>query len=711
MTEPQADFTLSITPFLRGVHYRDRVIIRGLNHFHFLSLSEAELEACEELSREPLTVTQFVEKHLAGRGKINFKEAIELLIKLHRAHFLTADAWLAYERHPELLPVQHLRATEFVQAKLEQLRNIIDVPIVHFPQTSANRYLRFVGKFCTSWLGFALICLASVALGILMRLPVSHIPRSLVAQLVDPLTLIMNVSLVFSLCYSILSLADLLILSGTGVGRTPALIRLTGFCILRLDANTEEAFLLPKSLMVRYRLISLVMPWFLAALAWYPASHGLRADHLSLPTTAFALCGILRLCPLYRSPLVLLAEGILARLNLIEVVNTYLKGLVKGLIRWKRDPRHSFDWTVTLFACASMLWLYFGMKIFADALIGGFPALWKHLSAQDALGQKFAAGMILFLLGMGLIILTLKLILVPLQNIAEVMSIPIRKARLGVDQFRREHLHATDAIKAFLKNIPLFSALTDDEIMGLIRKLRHASFSKGETIIEQGERGDEFFILGSGEAQVIVKPPNEVPEVVDVLRPGDSFGEIALIERTPRTATVRALTAVQTFVLDRESFESLFPENNHKRKQLTTVIRRAKLVLESQAFSHLTPSQIHEFLSSVEPVTFPPKAEIVRQGEIGETAFLINSGSAGVYHEPEGTRVAELKRGDVLGAISVIKHIPRTATVRAETEVSCLKITKGMFLKICMSNVLVGMLIADLADKQMAELKSKNLVR
>lgn len=707
MTEEQADLPLSITPFVRGVSCGGRVVIRGRNHLHFISLTEAEVATCEELLGKPLTVTDFVEKHLAGRGKINYKEAIELLIKLHRANFLTADAWMAYDRYPELLPIQHMRTTEFIREKLNQLRSIIDMPVVHFPQSIANRYLHFVGSFCTSRLGFALICIANIALGVMMPLPVRHIPQILAAQLVDPLSLILNVSLVFSLCYSALSLIDLVILSGSGAGRTPALVRLTGFCILRLDVYTEEAFLLPKSVMVRYRLLSMVMPWFLATLAWYPASHGLSAPYQSLPATAFAICGFLRLCPLYRSPLVLLAEGMFARLNMIDVVNTYLKSVVKGLFRWKRDPHHTFDWIVTFFACASMIWLYFGMKVFSDALIGGFPALWGHISGSGAAGQKLAAAMFLFLLGLGLVILTLNLVLIPLQNIASIMSMPLRKVRRGIDQFMREDLHATDAVKSFLKNIPLFSVVTDEELAGLVGKLRHVPFAKGETIIEQGEPGDEFFILGSGEAQVIVKQPGGVQEVVDVLRPGDSFGEIALIERIPRTATVRALTSVKTLALDREGFEDLFPKKSPKRKKLTIIIRRAKLVLESQAFSHLTPTQIHEFLSSVEQVTFPPNAEIVRQGEIGDAAFLINSGTAGVYHDPEGVKVAELGRGDVMGAISVLKHIPRTATVRAETEISCLKITKKTFLKICMSNVVVGMLLADLAEKQIAELKSK----
>ena len=79
----------------------------------------------------------------------------------------------------------------------------------------------------------------------------------------------------------------------------------------------------------------------------------------------------------------------------------------------------------------------------------------------------------------------------------------------------------------------------------------------GQEIVRQGSVGDELFILGRGEVEVVVADEDGQERVVNVLGEGDFFGEISFLRRTPRTATVRARTLTELHVLRRLDFDHL----------------------------------------------------------------------------------------------------------------------------------------------------------
>jgi CRP/FNR family transcriptional regulator, cyclic AMP receptor protein len=95
-----------------------------------------------------------------------------------------------------------------------------------------------------------------------------------------------------------------------------------------------------------------------------------------------------------------------------------------------------------------------------------------------------------------------------------------------------------------LRNVRLFSGLEDKDLKSLADEFNERNFSAGETIAMEGEGGLMFFVVESGEATVEVGG-REVAK----LGPGSAFGEIALIDRRPRTATVTATTDLRAFGL------------------------------------------------------------------------------------------------------------------------------------------------------------------
>jgi CRP-like cAMP-binding protein len=95
-----------------------------------------------------------------------------------------------------------------------------------------------------------------------------------------------------------------------------------------------------------------------------------------------------------------------------------------------------------------------------------------------------------------------------------------------------------------LRNVSLFSGLDDRELESLADEFNERRFSAGDSVALEGEGGLMFFVVESGEASVEVGG-----QEVGSLGPGDSFGEIALIDRRPRTATVKAATDLKTYGL------------------------------------------------------------------------------------------------------------------------------------------------------------------
>jgi len=95
-----------------------------------------------------------------------------------------------------------------------------------------------------------------------------------------------------------------------------------------------------------------------------------------------------------------------------------------------------------------------------------------------------------------------------------------------------------------LRNVRLFSELEERDLQSLAEEFNERRFPAGEKVALEGEGGLMFFVVESGELSVEVQG-----EPVSTLGPGSSFGEIALIDRRPRTATVSAVTDVKAYGL------------------------------------------------------------------------------------------------------------------------------------------------------------------
>lgn len=119
----------------------------------------------------------------------------------------------------------------------------------------------------------------------------------------------------------------------------------------------------------------------------------------------------------------------------------------------------------------------------------------------------------------------------------------------------------------FLKGNELFSELTDQELIALIPFLHEIDYHEGKWLVREGEMGQHLFIIKKGRAEV-VKESKDFPEphILGVLEPGDWVGEMAHLEKGPRSASIRAFDDLQVVRLLLEELANSEPHQHIYRK-------------------------------------------------------------------------------------------------------------------------------------------------
>jgi CRP/FNR family transcriptional regulator, cyclic AMP receptor protein len=118
-----------------------------------------------------------------------------------------------------------------------------------------------------------------------------------------------------------------------------------------------------------------------------------------------------------------------------------------------------------------------------------------------------------------------------------------------------------------LKKVPLFADLDDKELAQVASGMRERRFKAGDTVTQEGACGVGFFVVEEGEAEV-----NVGGEARGVVGPGDYFGEIALINESPRTATLTARTDMLCYGMTPWEFRPLVETNSTIAWKLLTAM-------------------------------------------------------------------------------------------------------------------------------------------
>ena len=139
-----------------------------------------------------------------------------------------------------------------------------------------------------------------------------------------------------------------------------------------------------------------------------------------------------------------------------------------------------------------------------------------------------------------------------------------------------------------LKSVPLFSNLSNRQLDILYKAGVIKKFTRGDVIVYQDDPGDTFYIVVSGSVRVTLLNENGSEIVLSVLKEGDFFGELSLLDNEPRSASVITMEDVTLFLLTRRQFYQLiitYPDILRKvLKEICCRLRNADEKIGSLAF-------------------------------------------------------------------------------------------------------------------------------
>jgi CRP-like cAMP-binding protein len=236
------------------------------------------------------------------------------------------------------------------------------------------------------------------------------------------------------------------------------------------------------------------------------------------------------------------------------------------------------------------------------------------------------------------------------------------------DEGARHRIHG--AIK---KNL-LFRNLEEDQRNEVIDAMFEKRVKDGETVIKQGEEGDNFYVVDSGCFEVLV----DGSKVVEIAQ-GGSFGELALMYNAPRAATVKATADSVLWATDRETFRRILTGNMFRKRRMYENFLKSVPILTT-----LSDMEVTKIADALEPVEFDDGTAIVTQGESGDNFYILVEGRAKacIIKDGESHEMAQYGNGDYFGEIALIHDSPRAASVYSVGRSKCVVLNRAAFIRL-----------------------------
>jgi CRP-like cAMP-binding protein len=183
--------------------------------------------------------------------------------------------------------------------------------------------------------------------------------------------------------------------------------------------------------------------------------------------------------------------------------------------------------------------------------------------------------------------------------------------------------------RAALHDLSLLQFMSAAERTLIVDSFVPGTFEFGQTIVRQGDAADGFYVVVTGTARVLKEAEDGQEIALNVVRPGESFGEMALLEETTRTATVRATTEVTVLKLDRAVFHDLVHNHPAIRARLELQVKHRHLhnfFRVYSAFARLPVDALRLLVTELDAVEVPAGTLVMREGEEAGPMYIVQHG-------------------------------------------------------------------------------------
>jgi cAMP-dependent protein kinase regulator len=240
----------------------------------------------------------------------------------------------------------------------------------------------------------------------------------------------------------------------------------------------------------------------------------------------------------------------------------------------------------------------------------------------------------------------------------------------------------SDRIIDRLSRAFMFEALDDKERDIVVNAMEERHAEEGETVIRQGDDGNELFVLDSGSCncEKVFKAGTN-PVFLKTYAPGDAFGELALLYNAPRAATIIATEPCTFWVLDRECFNHIVKDSAAKKRE-----RYDNFLAKVGLLETMDPYERSKLADAFQSVNFDEGDYIISEGDSGSNFYFLEEGEAVATKQialgQEPVEVERYVAGDYFGELALLTDQPRAANIVAMTDVACVSIDRDAFSRL-----------------------------
>jgi len=295
----------------------------------------------------------------------------------------------------------------------------------------------------------------------------------------------------------------------------------------------------------------------------------------------------------------------------------------------------------------SLLVLIFSLTLWQSRVATAAKELFGHGPA----GVLALALLVLVFVGPLLLVLAARLV-GAVRTFTRLRNARARRARLGTVQERA----------AVLARVRFFAGLPRPALFAIASHLREQPVEAGATVVTADEVGDRFYLVRSGRLQALSREG----QILGTILAGEGFGEMALLDRKPRGATVQALEPCLLWSLDRGHFERWVRDRYEIAARIRSSAEERAQLAALPFFRGLDALELDRIAARLVTRRVAAGQVVFSEGDAGDRYYLIREGLAEV--RIAGEVVRQLARGDGFGDLALLFGHPRTATVTALTD-------------------------------------------
>ena len=238
--------------------------------------------------------------------------------------------------------------------------------------------------------------------------------------------------------------------------------------------------------------------------------------------------------------------------------------------------------------------------------------------------------------------------------------------------------NAKELIRKGIRSNNFLRHLEEAQVKEIISYMYIKTYRPDEYVIQEGENGSALFVMFNGHVQV--SKGNDL--LGKPLGAGVLFGELAILYNCTRTASVRALDDVQVWTIERSVYQTVMRKTGTVRRD-----EHHQFLTSVPAFQGLQSEKLFKIVDSAMEEFYHPDEYIVREGELGDSFFVIIQGTVRVMQVLEGKtepqEIRKLSVGDYFGEKALLSEDVRTASIIAEKPgVKCLVIERSIFMSV-----------------------------